>query len=105
MRPLLVILVDADATRARAAIGLAAAQAALGGKAHLHLDAGAIPVLGDRAVTIAVEDACALGAVLSLCPTGLADHAALPPRFPDADRYGLVSLLGELADDARLVVI
>ncbi len=105
MRPLLVLLVDADATRARAGIAMTAAQAALGGKAHLHLDAGAIPLLGDPAVTTAVEDACALGAVLSLCPTGLADHAAVPPPFPDADRCGLVSLLGELADDARLVAI
>lgn len=105
MRPLVILLVGHDPARARAGIGLAAAQAALGGSSRLHLDAGAIPLFGDPAITTAIAEACDLGTVLSLCPTGLADHAAVPPPFPDADRCGMVALLGELADEARLIAI
>ncbi|WP_281253117.1 hypothetical protein [Sphingomonas spermidinifaciens] len=42
---------------------------------------------------------------VSLCPTGLADAAIDPPPVPEAERYGLVTLLAELEDDARLLVI
>jgi hypothetical protein len=105
MRPLVVLLTAADPVRAHAGIGLIAAQAALGGRSQLHLDAGAIPLLADPALTAAIAAACDLGATLSLCPTGLADHPLVPPPFPGADRCGLVALLGELADDARLVAI
>lgn len=105
MRPLVVLLTAADPDRARAAIELVSAQAALGGSAHLHLDAGAIRLLANPALEDAIGAARQLGAALSLCPTGLADHALDPPPFPDADRCGLIGLLAELADDARLVVL
>ncbi len=104
MRPLIVILAAPDAVRARSALDLAAASAALGAATRLHIDAGAIGLLSDAATIAAIEQVRSLGAVLTLCPTGLADAGLTPPPFPDADRCGLVSLLAEAGDDARLLM-
>ncbi|PCD01674.1 hypothetical protein COC42_16280 [Sphingomonas spermidinifaciens] len=62
-------------------------------------------MLADSALVAALEEAAALGVAVSLCPTGLADAAIDPPPVPEAERYGLVTLLAELEDDARLLVI
>lgn len=105
MRPLIVILAAASAARAKSGLDLAAASAALGAATRLHIDASAIGLLGDAGMIAAIEQVCSLGAVLSLCPTGLADAGLTPLPFPDADRCGLLSLLGEAGDDARLLVI
>lgn len=105
MRAITLVLLGSDRVRADGVIALAAASAALGAATHLHLDAGAIPLLRDPAIGSAIGEARALGAVLSLCPTGLADHRLEPGPFPDAERYGLITLLARLDDDARLVVV
>lgn len=105
MRPLVLIASDPARGRADAALTLAASHAAIGAPTHLHLDAAATGHLADPTFLAAIDEARALGVVVTLCPTGLADRGLAPTMLADADRIGLVALLAELADDARLVVV
>lgn len=104
MRPLCLILATAEPARFRSATAIAAAQAALGAVARMHLDTGAVAALADPALRDAVAEAQGLGVTVSLCPTGLADHGVDPAVLPGAESFGLVALLAELPDDARLVM-
>lgn len=89
-----IIVADADEVRFRTALTLAAAQAALGGRARILLDSGAVPLASTRNPLL--ESCFELGAEIMLCQSGLAeaglDASALDPRFS----YG--GMLGWLAD-------
>ncbi len=114
MRGLTIILVEASSEKLRGALTLAAAQAALGGRARifaqgeaaalfrppvqgmeddLHADAG-LPVLVDL-----LEEALTLGVQLSVCQTGLhltnTDAATLDPRIAAAGPVAILQTLGE----------
>ncbi len=107
MRGLTIVVAGSDPERFRAALKLAAAQAALGGAARLFLDEAAVPLpapAGGAAADELVAMALELGVAISLCQTGLAaaglDLDTLDPRIGAA---GLTSLLAELGED-RLVL-
>jgi hypothetical protein len=89
-----IIVADADEVRFRTALTLAAAQAALGGRARILLDSGAVPLASTPNPLL--ESCFELGAEIMLCQSGLAeaglDASALDPRFS----YG--GMLGWLAD-------
>lgn len=104
MRGLTLILVEDSPARFDAALMLAAAQAALGGRTRLFLQGGAVSALA-RPLPALVEEAIALGVELIACQTGLADAglsaANLDPRITCA---GPVSLLQTLGEDRMVVV-
>jgi len=120
MRGLTIIVAGRDTARLRSALGMAAAQAALGGPARLFLDGSAVALL--RAPIAEADDAdyraaglptlgelvdtgLALGARIILCQSGLAlaglTAAMLDPRF---ETGGMTSILATLGDD-RLVTL
>ncbi|WP_315760560.1 hypothetical protein [Sphingomonas sp. Y38-1Y] len=105
MAALIVIIAGTDQDRTATAFSLAGSNAALGSFTQLHLDAGATPMLAVPAVLDALIELRTLGVVVSICPTGLADLYAVASPLPDAESIGLVTLLAELPDDARLVVV
>jgi predicted peroxiredoxin len=112
--PLAIIVSGPDPARLRSALGLAAAQAALGGETTLFFDALAVAALapdsldrpgGSLPPLRALLDACLdLGTYVLVCQTGLADAgltpAALDPRF----EYGGLTGLLAAAPTARLVI-
>jgi predicted peroxiredoxin len=94
--PLAIILSGADAGRWRSALGVAAAQAALGGEVRLFVDALAVPMLASEPFDAATgsglpslrtlcDTMLELGGTITVCQTGLAecgmDATALDPRF------------------------
>lgn len=111
VRGLTILVATADEARLRAALGLAAAQAALGGRGRLFLDAAAVPALAatpddapyraaglpGRAelMTLALD----LGVEITVCQSGLAlatvSLAALDPRIGAGGLAGLLASLGE----------
>lgn len=118
VRGLTIVVADADAARLRTALGLVAAQAALGGAAGVFLDSAAVALLQSpdsadacyhaaglptRAELIAT--ALDLGVALTLCQSGIAlagiDLATLDPRIAAG---GLTAILATLGED-RLVVV
>lgn len=103
MRGLTILVAAADPERFHAALSLAAAQAALGGRARLHLQGEAVALLDERHSDLRElrVEAAALGAVITACQSGLAERAGDLP--PDVEGDGLVGLLSRLGDD-RLVV-
>jgi len=120
MRGLTVIVAGTDPDRLRSAIGLAAAQAALGGKARLFLDgvsAGllALPIAAasDRDHAAAglpslaqlVETALALDVAILLCQSGLA-LAGIAADGIDSrvGTGGITGIMATLGDD-RLVAL
>lgn len=101
MRGLTILVATADPARYHAALSLAAAQAALGGQAQVHLQGDASSLLdcsGDLH-DLRVE-AQAIGVSVTVCQTGLAGVNELSPEV-EAD--GLVGLLSRLKDDRLLV--
>jgi len=114
MRGLTIIIAGQDPARLRSALGMAAAQAALGGAARLFLDgkaagllrapiaapddvehqAAGLPTIGEL-----VDTCLALGARIILCQTGLAlaglAAASLDPRLETGGMTGLLAALGE----------
>ena len=91
-----IIVAGIDATRFRTALTLAAAQAALGGRARILLDSGAVTL---AAMPHDLLDSCfELGAEVMLCQSGLAeaglDAAALDPRFSYGGMVGWLADLG-----------
>lgn len=97
-RGLTILVAGADRDRWRSALALAAAQAASGGRARIHLDERAVPLIA--AETALLDTALELGVAVSLCQSGLAeaglDAATLDPRLHTG---GLVGLLAALGDD------
>lgn len=99
MRGLTIVVADADPARLDAALTLANAAAALGGRVRVYFH--------DAAVTLALppvhaEAARELGVVLIACQTALDIHqVALPPGYEGG---GMVGLLADLGED-RLVVV
>jgi predicted peroxiredoxin len=120
MRGLTIILAGTDPDRLRSALGLAAAQAALGGAARLFLDGAsarllALPIAapGDadhRAAglpTLAelVDTALALGVGITLCQSGLAlAGIAADGIDPRLHTGGLTEVMASLAED-RLIAL
>ncbi len=112
MRGLTAIVASADHDRLRAALTLACAAAALGGRARVYLHEGAVALLGapDRAVPPGVPT---LGELLAMaaesdvaviaCQTGLA-LAGLSADTLGVAAGGLIDLLATLGDD-RLVTV
>lgn len=77
MTGIAVVIIGPDAMRARSALGMAAAAAALGRKAAVLFDGGSVAALAWLAEPLAT--ALEMGVVVSACATGLADHGiALP---------------------------
>jgi len=97
-----IIVADTDQTRFRTALTLAAAQAALGGRARILLDSGAVPLASSP--NDLLESCFELGAEVMLCQSGLAqaglNASALDPRFSYG---GMLGWLADLGSD-RLVI-
>jgi peroxiredoxin family protein len=99
VRGLTIVVAGADRARFDAALTLANAQAALGGRARVYLH--------DAAVTLALagelfEAACELGVAVIACQTALDTHGvALADGIAGG---GMIGLLADLDDD-RLVVV
>lgn len=118
MRGLTVIVAGTDRARLRAALSLAATQAALGARARLFLEGEAVAVVGHidaaddlrhvaaglPALGELIDTGLALGVTITLCQSGIAlagiDLPALDTRL---EAGGLTSIMGTLGDD-RLVV-
>ncbi len=104
MRGLTILVATGDPERFHAALSLAAAQAALGGRSRLHLHGQATALLDHPAPDLVAlrAEAAALGVELSACQTGWAEQPdrALPAGVEADGPIGLLSRLGE----DRLVV-
>lgn len=119
MTGLTIIVAENAPERFRAALSIAAAQAALGGAARVFLQGEAVALLagdaapGDAAhaaaglptLSVLLGEAMGLGVAVIACQSGLhlagLDAAALDPRIATG---GLVSLIQTLAED-RLVCV
>jgi predicted peroxiredoxin len=120
MRGLTIVVADQSSERLRAALTLAAAQSALGGRARVFCQGEAVaalrpPIAGERdeaheqaglpALAELFEEALALGVELIACQSGLAltgiDAATLDPRVGAGGPVGVLQSLG----DDRLVAI
>jgi predicted peroxiredoxin len=114
MSPLAIIVPGPDPSRLRSALGLAAAQAALGGAVRLFLDTDAVPLLSPaRPGTAQDEDGPGIHALLEscfefggsvmVCQTGLAraglSAEALDPRIEFGGMVGFLIQVG----DSRLI--
>lgn len=100
MTPLAVIVVGPDPVRARAALGIAAAAAALGRETAVLFDRAAIPALADLGEALATT--LALGVAVTACATGLADLGATLPEGVVA--AGMVGFLAANPDAQLLAV-
>ena len=102
VRGLGIIVADVDPVRFRTVLTLAGAQAALGGRARILLDSGAVRLA--QAPGELLGSCFELGVEVMLCQSGLAEAgmaaAALDSRFSYG---GMVSWLADLAED-RLVI-
>lgn len=121
MRDLRIIVGVADAERLRGALAIAAAHAALGGRAalFLHLDAvallrrpvhaprdGAHDAAGLPMLATLMDDAMALGVAICACQSGLALAGMAVADMPDGiDVTGPVAFLRDTTDDARLLLV
>lgn len=120
MRGLTILIAEAASERFRTALTLAAAQAALGGAAHIFCQNEAVallrpPIIGtadavhDAAglptLALLMEEALALGVTVTACQSGLAltgiDARTLDPRIGFG---GPVAMMQALGDD-RLVCL
>lgn len=120
MRGLTIVLADLSSERFRAALSIAAAQAALGGRARLFCQGEAVAVLrppiqgmeddahedaGLPVLATLFEEAISLGVTVIACQSGLTltntDARTLDKRI---EYGGLVSLLQSLSDD-RLICV
>ena len=120
MRGLTIIIADISSVRFRAALSVAASQAALGGKVRLFLSGEAVdlirmPVDGwddDDHAAIGQPDLAALysealeaGVGFIVCQTGMALCRAKMSDFdPRVEAGGMVSLLATLGDDRLLTI-
>ncbi|MDO6413382.1 DsrE family protein [Sphingomonas sp. BIUV-7] len=102
-RGLTIIVSGPDPDRLRSALGIAAAEAALGGKVRLFFDAGSVSLLAalPAALQPLRDAALDLGVQVFVCQTGLAEQdIRLDPRFEAA---GLVALMAGLGEDRLLL--
>lgn len=99
MRGLTIIVASGDTARFDAALTMANAHAALGGRTRVYLHDAAVTVpLRSDAYVAAIE----LGVTFTACQTALDTHGiALPPGVVGGGMIGLVADL----DDDRLVVV
>jgi predicted peroxiredoxin len=117
MRGLTVLVATAEPARFHAALSLAAAQAALGGRSRVYLHGEAVALLATSAqdfrftgagmpdITELRTEAAALGVTVTACQSGFALAGLSPADFAeDVDTGGLIGLLTDLGDD-RLVVL
>lgn len=119
MRGLTILAATADVERFRAALSLACAHAALGGRVRLYCHEAAVALLvtgadpGDAELTgkglanrrQLLAEAVESGVALIACQTGLAAAGiAFDALAPGAEPGGLVSLLAGLGED-RLVTL
>lgn len=119
MRGLTIIVAGADGDRLHAALSLAAAHVALGGRGRLFLQAEAVTLLcppiiaaGDAARQAAglatldqmLLEALDLGVELVVCQSGLAMSGLVASELdPRIAAEGMIGLLTDLGDD-RLVI-
>ena len=104
MRGLTILVASSDPARFRAALALAAAHAALGGRTRLFLHEEAVALLdaitGDAALAHLIATATESGAVLIACQTGLARAGLAETDLPaGAETGGLIGLLATLDED------
>lgn len=100
MRGLTLIVATGDRERFRAALTLASAHAALGGRTRVYCHEGAVVLLasGDDAALVAT--ALETGAALIACQTGLALAGLAEADLPEGvETGGMVGLLASLGDD------
>lgn|GEM_PF-2821446 len=91
MSGLAIIVVGPDPARARRALGIAAAAAALGREAALLFDGDSVTAL--PAVAEPLATALAMGVRITACATGLADHGiALPAGLDAAGLIGFMTV-------------
>jgi predicted peroxiredoxin len=98
MRGLTLLIATADQTRFRAALTLASANAALGGRTRVYCHEEAVPLLtaDEPLIATAMES----GATMIACQTGLAAANLTADRLPEGvETGGLISLLADLGDD------
>lgn len=98
MRGLTLIAATGDPERFRAALTIAAAHAALGGRTRLYCHEGAVALLvrGEPLVATALE----IGVHVIACQTGLSVAGLAQPDLPEGvETGGLVGLLADLGDD------
>jgi predicted peroxiredoxin len=97
-----IIVADQDLVRFRTALTLAAAQAALGGRARILLDSQAVGLA--KAPDALLESCFELGAEVTVCQSGLGeaglDASTLDPRFSYG---GMVGWLADLGADRLLI--
>jgi predicted peroxiredoxin len=97
MRGLTLIAATGDPERFRAALTIASAHAALGGRTRLYLHEGAVALLvnPDPLVATALET----GVAIIACQTGLAGaglaHSDLPAGVEAGGMVGLLAMLGD----------
>jgi predicted peroxiredoxin len=119
MRELRIVVATADAERLRGALVMAAAQAALGGRAALFLQLDAVALLrhpmsapldeahraaGLPALGQLVEEALGLGVTILACQSGLALAGLSAQHLPDGVEVGgPVGFLQQTGDEARLL--
>ncbi len=119
-RGLTIVVADMSSERFRTALVMAAAQAALGGRARIFLQGEAVsivrtPIFGmeDEAHETAglptlpelIDETLALGVTITGCQSGQALLDATPDQFhPALEWAGMTSVLAELGED-RLVVV
>ncbi|HEX8442458.1 MAG TPA: peroxiredoxin [Allosphingosinicella sp.] len=117
MRGLTVLVAAADPARFHAALSLAAAQAALGGRARIYLHGESVGLLGPAAedaryagagmpgIAELRTEVAALGVSIIACQSGFVlaglSHGDVAP---DVEAGGLIGLLSDLGED-RLVVV
>lgn len=100
MTGLAVIVVGADADRARAALGIACAAAALGRETSVLFDHASISTLSR--LDEALATALGLGVAVTACATGLADLGVQLPAGIEAG--GIVGFLAANLDAQLLAV-
>jgi len=98
LRGLTIMVATGDGQRFRAALTLAAANAALGGRTRVYLHETAVQLIAtdEPLLTTALE----IGATLIVCQTGLAASGLDARDLPSGvETGGLVALLADLGED------
>jgi predicted peroxiredoxin len=119
MRDLNILIATPDAERFRGALMLAAAQAALGGKATLFLQLDAVTLLrrpmqaprdarhqanGLPSLAALLDEALALGVTLIACQSGLSLYGLAAKDLPEGIAVGgPIAFLQQADDEARLL--
>lgn len=120
MRELRIVVATAEAERLRGALVMAAAQAALGGKAAIFLQLDAVALLrvpvaapwddahraaGLPSLAMLIEEALGLGVTLLACQSGLALCGMTAVDLPTGVEIGgPVGFLQQTGDEARLLL-